>query len=99
MTGTVPANASQSLNFSGEAYVSKVTGKLVNAKQDAKGQWIVDSSNTATPEITWTPESSSFSEVVSPVEAGYYLKTFQVMKQATTLRPLVALPTLVIMWK
>nr|WP_155762252.1 hypothetical protein [Lactobacillus johnsonii] len=42
------ANASQSLNFSGEAYVSKVTGKLVNAKQDAKGQWIVDSSNTAT---------------------------------------------------
>ena len=73
-TGTVPANASQSLNFSGEAYVSKVTGKLVNAKQDAKGQWIVDSSNTATPEITWTPESSSFSEVVSPVEAGYYLK-------------------------
>ena len=73
-TGKVPANASQSLHFSGEAYVSKVTGKLVNAKQDAKGQWIVDSSNKATPEITWTPKSSSFSEVVSPVEAGYYLK-------------------------
>lgn len=74
-TGTAPANANQSVSFTGKAYVSKVTGKLVNAKQDASGQWIVDKDSTATPEITWSPENGSFNEVVSPVEQGYYLKS------------------------
>lgn len=73
-TGTIPDNAKQTLSFSGLAYVNKVTGQLVNATKDANGNWIVDTANTATPEITWTPGNSSFTAVTSPTERGYHVE-------------------------
>ncbi|MCC4410644.1 YSIRK-type signal peptide-containing protein, partial [Limosilactobacillus reuteri] len=74
-TGKIPANAKQTITFNGLAYVNKVTGELVNAKQDANGQWIVDKNNTAMPAITWTPDNGSFSAVTSPAERGYHVET------------------------
>ncbi|WP_267866844.1 mucin-binding protein, partial [Limosilactobacillus reuteri] len=71
-TGTVPANAKQTATFTGTAYVDKVTGQLVNATQQ-DGQWIIDTNNTATPQITWTSDKASFDKVVSPVEQNYHL--------------------------
>ncbi|MEY8663123.1 MucBP domain-containing protein, partial [Ligilactobacillus faecis] len=73
-TGTIPTNAQQKLTFNGLAYINKVTGQLVNAKQDANGNWIVDTANTATPEIAWTPDNSSFTAVTSPTERGYHVE-------------------------
>lgn len=76
-TGTVPANAKQTVKFTGTAYVDKVTGELVNAvqskQQDGKINWVVDSDNSATPEIAWKPESGSFNKVVSPFEKNYHI--------------------------
>ncbi|WP_414467486.1 mucin-binding protein [Limosilactobacillus reuteri] len=71
-TGTVPANAKQTATFTGTAYVDKITGKLVNAKQE-DGKWVIDTDNTATPQITWTSDKTSFDKVVSPVEQNYHL--------------------------
>ena len=70
--GTVPANAKQTATFTGTAYVDKITGKLVNAKQE-DGKWVIDTDNTATPQITWTSDKTSFDKVVSPVEQNYHL--------------------------
>lgn len=70
-TGKIPANAKQTITFNGLAYVNKVTGELVNAKQ-VNNEWIVDKDNTATPTITWTPGDSRFKYVYSPEETGYY---------------------------
>ncbi|WP_311318380.1 mucin-binding protein, partial [Lactobacillus acidophilus] len=71
-TATVPANAKQTVTFTGTAYVDKVTGQLVNATQQ-NGQWVIDENNTATPQITWTSDKTSFDKVVSPVEQNYHL--------------------------
>ncbi|WP_267866955.1 mucin-binding protein, partial [Limosilactobacillus reuteri] len=71
-TAIVPANAKQTATFTGTAYVDKVTGQLVNATQQ-DGQWIIDTNNTATPQITWTSDKTSFDKVVSPVEQNYHL--------------------------
>ncbi|WP_267866617.1 mucin-binding protein, partial [Limosilactobacillus reuteri] len=71
-TGTIPANAKQTATFTGTAYVDKITGKLVNAKQE-DGKWVIDTDNTATPQITWTSDKTSFDKVVSPVEQNYHL--------------------------
>ena len=72
-TGTIPTNASQTLTFTGTAYVDKVTGQMVNAHQDGNGNWEIDTDNTATPTIKWTGDKTSFDGVKSPVEQGYYL--------------------------
>lgn len=71
-TGTVPANAKQTATFTGVAYVDTVTGQLVNAKQE-NGSWVIDESNTATPQITWTSDKTSFEGVTSPTEKGYHV--------------------------
>ncbi|MBW3351207.1 mucin-binding protein, partial [Limosilactobacillus reuteri] len=71
-TGTIPSNAKQTVTFTGNAYVDKVTGQLVNATQQ-DGKWIADTNNTATPQITWTSDKTSFDKVVSPVEQNYHL--------------------------
>ncbi|MRG84340.1 mucin-binding protein [Limosilactobacillus reuteri] len=71
-TGTVPVNAKQTATFTGTAYVDKITGQLVNAKQE-DGKWIIDTANTATPQITWASDKTSFDKVVSPVEQNYHL--------------------------
>ena len=71
-TGTVPINAKQIATFTGTAYVDKITGRLVNAKQE-DGKWVIDTDNTATPQITWTSDKTSFDKVVSPVEQNYHL--------------------------
>ncbi|WP_318531391.1 mucin-binding protein [Limosilactobacillus reuteri] len=71
-TATVPANAKQTATFTGTAYVDKVTGQLVNAKQE-DGKWVIDDATTATPQITWTSDKTSFDKVVSPVEQNYHL--------------------------
>ncbi len=89
-TGPIPSNADQSVNFTGTAYVSKVTGQLVNTKEE-NGQLVVDSSNTNTPEITWTPSTGSFNEVVSPVEKGYYLKSISSNQNGNNVGPITGL--------
>ena len=71
-TATVPVNAKQTATFTGTAYVDKVTGQLVNATHQ-NGQWVIDENNTATPQITWTSDKTSFDMVVSPVEQNYHL--------------------------
>ncbi|WP_459075830.1 mucin-binding protein [Limosilactobacillus reuteri] len=71
-TGTIPANAKQTATFTGTAYVDKITGKLVNAKQE-DGKWVIDTDNTATPQITWTSDKTSFDGVTSPAENGYHV--------------------------
>ncbi|MRH72901.1 mucin-binding protein, partial [Limosilactobacillus reuteri] len=73
-TGTIPSNAKQTVTFTGNAYVDKVTGQLVNATQQ-DGKWIVDTNNTATPQITWTAKDgkTSFDGVTSPAENGYHV--------------------------
>ncbi|MDA6090429.1 hypothetical protein ODV19_10970, partial [Lactobacillus amylovorus] len=53
-TGDVPTNHKQQVTFTGTAYVDKVTGKLVNAKKQADGTWVVDDSNTQAPQVIWT---------------------------------------------
>ena len=73
-TGEPPANQNQKVTFTGTAYVDKVTGKLVNAKQQADGTWVVDDSNTKEPQIIWkADDKDSFDAVISPSEAGYYV--------------------------
>ncbi|MCD7122888.1 MucBP domain-containing protein [Limosilactobacillus albertensis] len=71
-TGNVPANAKQTATFTGTAYVDKITGKLVNAKQE-NGKWVINTDDTATPEITWTSDKTSFEGVTSPTEEGYHV--------------------------
>ncbi|MBB1069807.1 LPXTG cell wall anchor domain-containing protein [Limosilactobacillus sp. RRLNB_1_1] len=71
-TGTVPANAKQTATFTGTAYVDKITGKLVNAKQE-DGKWVINTDDTATPEITWTSDKTAFEGVTSPAEANYHV--------------------------
>ena len=73
-TGIVPANAKQTVIFTGTAYVDKITGQLVNAKQE-DGKWVIDTDNTATPQITWTAKDgkTSFDAVISPAESGYHV--------------------------
>ncbi|WP_301055307.1 mucin-binding protein [Lactobacillus hominis] len=71
-TGTVPANAKQTAVFTGTAYVDKITGQLVNAKQE-DGKWVIDTDNNATPSITWTSNKTSFEGVTSPSEVGYHV--------------------------
>ena len=72
-TGEPPANQNQKVTFTGTAYVDKVTGKLVNAKQQ-DGTWVVDDSNTHEPQIIWkADDKDSFDAVISPVENGYHL--------------------------
>lgn len=69
-TGTTPSNATQTVTLEGTAYVDKVTGQLTNAPvKDANGNDIVDTTNTTTPEITWTTGTTT--EVASPSETGY----------------------------
>lgn len=89
-TGTIPSNADQSVNFTGTAYVSKITGQLVNTTTQ-NGQLVVDTSNTNTPEITWTPSTGSFNEVVSPVESGYYLKSISSNPNGNNVGPITGL--------
>ncbi|MCD7124654.1 mucin-binding protein, partial [Limosilactobacillus caviae] len=71
-TGKVPANAKQTATFTGTAYVDKITGKLVNAKQE-DGKWVINTDDTATPEITWTSDKTSFEGVTSPAEENYHV--------------------------
>ena len=69
-----PANRTQSLTFSGKAYVDMHTHQLVNAKKDANGNWIVDKDNTATPAVQWTAANgTSFAAVTSPAEEHYHI--------------------------
>nr|WP_068813578.1 hypothetical protein [Lactobacillus crispatus] len=70
--GNVPANAKQTATFTGTAYVDKITGQLVNAKQE-DGKWVINTDDTATPEITWTSDKTSFEGVTSPAEKGYHV--------------------------
>ncbi len=71
-TGAIPNNATQTVTFTGIAYVDKITGQLVNAKLE-NGQWVIDDSNTVTPQITWTSDKTSFDKVISPIEQNYHL--------------------------
>ena len=80
--GVAPKNHNQQVTFTGTAYVDKITGELVNAKQaDAKqadGTWVVDDSKTGKPQVIWTvkdgkEDKGSFTGVTSPSEAGYYV--------------------------
>ncbi|MBC8743892.1 LPXTG cell wall anchor domain-containing protein [Lactobacillus sp. Marseille-P7033] len=70
--GDVPANAKQTATFTGTAYVDKITGKLVNAKQE-DGKWVINTDDTATPEIAWTSDKTAFEGVTSPTEEGYHV--------------------------
>ncbi|MGO4982624.1 mucin-binding protein, partial [Lactobacillus amylovorus] len=72
-----PANQNQTVTFTGTAYVDKITGELVNAKQ-VDGTWVVDDSKTDKPQVIWTvkdgkEDKGSFTGVTSPSEAGYYV--------------------------
>ncbi|WP_438450381.1 mucin-binding protein [Lactobacillus kitasatonis] len=71
-TGTVPANAHQTITFNGTAYVDAVTGQIVNAKQE-NGQLEIDEDNTKTPAVIWTSDKTSFDKVISPAENGYHV--------------------------
>lgn len=71
-TGTVPANAHQTITFNGTAYVDAVTGQIVNAKQE-NGQLVIDEDNTKTPAVIWTSDKTSFDKVISPAENGYHV--------------------------
>lgn len=71
-TGTVPANAHQTITFNGTAYVDAVTGQIVNAKQE-NGQLVIDENNTKTPAVIWTSDKTSFDKVISPAENGYHV--------------------------
>ena len=71
-TGTVPANAHQTITFNGTAYVDAVTGQIVNAKQE-NGQFVIDEDNTKTPAVIWTSDKTSFDKVISPAENGYHV--------------------------
>ncbi|WP_304203425.1 YSIRK-type signal peptide-containing protein, partial [Lactobacillus intestinalis] len=71
-TATTPANAKQTVTFTGTDYIDKITGKQVNAKQE-NGQWVIDDSNPAIPQTVWTADKTSFDKVVSPVEQNYHL--------------------------
>jgi|GEM_PF-4839564 len=82
-TGDVPTNHKQQVTFTGTAYVDKVTGKLVNAKKQADGTWVVDDSNTQAPQVIWTVKDSqeakgSFTGVTSPSEEGYEITGVEV---------------------
>ena len=51
---------------------------MVNAKQDENGKWVVDETNTKTPQITWAVkdgEKNSFEKVVSPTETSYHVSS------------------------
>ena len=69
-TGEVPANAKQTITFNGTAYVDKVTGRVVNVKNE-NGNLVVDNDNLAIPEISWKADNDEFSAVISPKEIGY----------------------------
>ncbi|TSO26648.1 YSIRK-type signal peptide-containing protein [Lactobacillus sp. LL6] len=69
-TGDVPENAKQTITFNGTVYVDKVTGKVVNAKEQ-NGNWVVDNDNLAIPEVSWKADNDEFSAVISPKEKGY----------------------------
>lgn len=71
-TGTVPANAHQTITFNGTAYVDAVTGQIVNAKQE-NGQLVIDEDNTKTPAVIWTSDKTSFDKVISPAENSYHV--------------------------
>lgn len=71
-TGTIPANAHQTITFNGTAYVDAVTGQIVNAKQE-NGQLVIDEDNTKTPAVIWTSDKTSFGKVISPAENGYHV--------------------------
>lgn len=71
-TGTIPANAHQTITFNGTAYVDAVTGQIVNAKQE-NGQLVIDEDNTKTPAVIWTSDKTSFDKVISPAENGYHV--------------------------
>lgn len=71
-TGTVPANAHQTITFNGTAYVDAVTGQIVNVKQE-NGQLVIDEDNTKTPAVIWTSDKTSFDKVISPAENGYHV--------------------------
>lgn len=71
-TGTVPANAHQTITFNGTAYVDAVTGQIVNAKQE-NGQLVIDEDNTKTPAVIWTSDKTSFDKVISSAENGYHV--------------------------
>ena len=75
--GDAPKNHNQQVTFTGTAYVDKITGELVNAKQ-VDGTWVVDDSKTDKPQVIWTvkdgkEDKGSFTGVTSPSEAGYYV--------------------------
>ena len=81
-TGKLPENRNQTVTFTGTAYVDKVTGKLVNAKKQADGTWVVDDSKTD-PQVIWTVKDSqeakgSFTGVTSPSEEGYEITGVEV---------------------
>ena len=71
-----PKNHNQQVTFTGTAYVDKITGELVNAKQ-VDGTWVVDDSKTdkpQEPQVIWKADGkNSFDEVISPVENDYHL--------------------------
>lgn len=71
--GVAPKNHNQQVTFTGTAYVDKITGELVNAKQ-ADGTWVVDDSKAGKPQVIWKADGkNSFDEVISPVENDYHL--------------------------
>ncbi|MCC4330647.1 YSIRK-type signal peptide-containing protein, partial [Limosilactobacillus reuteri] len=89
-TGTIPANAKQTATFTGTAYVDKVTGQLVNAKQE-DGKWVIDTDDTAAPQITWTSDKTSFDSVTSPAEKGYHVTNVSAHKDGNNVAAITGL--------
>ncbi|MCC4357545.1 mucin-binding protein, partial [Limosilactobacillus reuteri] len=89
-TGTIPANAKQTATFTGTAYVDKVTGQLVNAKQE-DGKWVIDTADTAAPQITWTSDKTSFDSVTSPAEKGYHVTNVSAHKDGNNVAAITGL--------
>lgn len=60
------------VTYNGTGYVDAVTGKLVNAKQDANGNWIKD--GDADGKITWAPATDAdktYKGAATKVSTGY----------------------------
>ena len=81
-------NVVQKVIYTGNSYIDKVTDKPVNAKQDANKNWVVDTTNTATPKPEWkiTSTKDKFIEVPSPVVSGY-VETPEIVKEETPVMP------------
>ena len=90
--GDAPKNHNQQVTFTGTAYVDKITGELVNAKQ-VDGTWVVDDSKTDKPQVIWTVKDGkdSFDEVISPIERGYHLTKISSHRKGNNVRAITGL--------